>query len=290
MNTNPLDLSNVEKILGFARNEDTSTDGLIALFSQITFALLFVVLMANLLFMAQAKEEVKVAKGMIGVLQGKYDEISKTPQGRQYKLREKALINLQKQQLINALDRIEASDRVKYGLSAFKRKNADGEIYYVMDDILSEGQVINKQFKDACVNTKNDLHDQRRMRESWRFRILGMEGMSLSDTPVEPAITKHPEIVTKGNSVWLLNEIDKSVQKIYTECCEMQRVAIAKLQKYYQDHTEKLSGTEVHKLVKSYASASVDMKDMIIREIRDKLYEHAKLVFTEQGIPLLNEV
>lgn len=280
----------VINFLGIEEGEENSTDTQIAMFSQITFALFFVVLMANLIFMAKAKEEVRVAKGMIGVIMHKYEEVANSDEGEQYKLREMALIDLQKQILLNALDKVETSDRFLYGLKIFTKKLPDGQIEYLLGDVLLNEKITNIGFKSACNAAKKDLPDHNKMCESWMLRVLSMQGMSIDSTSVDPAITKNPEILVSSNTKWLVEEIDKRVLKIYSECCDMQRAAVASLKGFYFNNTHLIKDKDISKLVKKYVGSPVEDKPMIIKEIKSKLHEYAKSKFISQEVALLNDV
>jgi len=95
----------LQKLFSADSQEDISTSHLMELLCQVALALLIIFVMANVLFMAKARADLDEAKGMIGLWQGKYIEISRTPAGEQFKLRHKALIELQRQKLINALEK-----------------------------------------------------------------------------------------------------------------------------------------------------------------------------------------
>jgi len=290
MNTESLQLKEgIARILKIEQRDEMTADELIALLCQVSLALLIIFVMANVLFMSRAKAEVDVAKGMVGFLQGKLEEISKTPAGEQYKLREEAMMNLQKQKLLKVLAEFEALQRIKYGLSTFTRKENGGTVY-LMDDLLSGTSIVNERFKNACGFIKKELPHRDALLKNWCTSVLLMEGMSLNDSPMEKTITSHPEVLTKDNEVWLLQEIDKRIKAIHEDSCTMQRNALAMMQKYYQDNTSALKGTEVYSLKMEYRTAPPERKAMLIREIQDRLYEHSKSVFEKQKVPLLNKV
>jgi len=295
MKSNILTIEHLNKFLIAESHDDISTSQLMELLCQIALALLIVFVMANVMFTAKAKADLDEAKGMIGLWQGKYLEISKTPAGKQYKLRHKALIELQKQKLINALEKIEVDESKKYGLLEFGEIKEDGNIKFVTKDILSGTKVVNTRFIEVCVLAKKRLPYKTNIRREWLSRILLMEGMQLSISTGEVSQRKDlesfmNEIITKENESWLFQEINSRIENLYVNCLSLQRNALAQLQSYFKENPEALKGISVYELVKKYTSISSEEQSRLIRQISEELYQYAKLVFDKQGVPLLNEV
>ena len=193
MKSDAYTLQSLQKLLAADSLEDISTSNLMELLCQIALALLIIFVMANVLFTAKAKADLDEAKGMIGLWQGKYIEISKTPAGEQYKLRHKALIELQRQKLINALEKIEVDESKKYGLLEFGQIKEDGSIEFVTKDVLSGTKVVNTRFIEVCVLAKKTLPYKTNIRQEWLSRILLMESMQLSTSTGEVSQRKFYE-------------------------------------------------------------------------------------------------
>ena len=284
------ELEQIGKLFGLKESDEISTSAIYELLCQIALALLIIFVMAYVLFMARAKMEVEVAKAMLGVLQGKHDEITSTPEGQQYIKREDALIELQRQKLLLALEKIESAERISFGIIPFTRRNSSGDTEYLLDDILSGGNVVNKRFKKACIMAKETLPDRGRMENEWLLRISLINGLCMNDTSVEQSIISNPEIITKNNSEWLLTEIDARVTALHADCCDMQRMAVSHLVEYLQDHTDLLMKTKLSHQLDQALSAPLEDRIRPLSEFSRELYRYIKLLFEEQEVPLLNEV
>lgn len=284
------ELKQIAKILGLNPQEELSTDEIISWLSQVTLVLLIVFIIANFLFAERAKLEIEAVKGQLGVLQGKYDYISKTPKGEISNNLEQALMDLQKQKLLLALEEIVFDIRNSFGLSHFGTTNAEGEKEYLLSDILSQGKVINERFKRGCILAKQALSDQKRMRGDLLSRVLVKRGMVLSDSPIEESIVPNPEKVTRENAGWLLSEISNRVKAIYTDCCIMQKTALACLMEYYQDHIDILMDSQLSEQLDQALAASEQERIGRISEFSREFYRHVKSLFDKQDVPLLSDV
>ena len=271
------------------RSNEMTIDEVISVLTQITLALLIVFVMANVLFIGRAKAEVKFARQKVIDMGIKIKNLDPSTV-EQYEGKRDALIELQRQRLLLALERIEAADRDVYGPGVFTTIDGEGKKAYIMDNVLSSGDVVNEMFKQACITAKNDLPSLEAKKENWRKRTLLLAGMRLRGAVTEDVVVDNPEIVSSSNAVWLMREIDAKLDSLYADCCDMQKKAIAYLQKHYQNNTEVLNGTEVYSLVRKFLDAAPEDRNSLIEQIRDKLYEHSKSVFEKSGVPLLNEV
>lgn len=284
------ELKQIAKILGLNPQEELSTDEIISWLSQVTLVLLIVFIIANFLFAERAKLEIEAVKGQLGVLQGKYDYISKTPKGEISNNLEQALMDLQKQKLLLALEEIVFDIRNSFGLSHFGTTNAEGEKEYLLSDILSQGKVINERFKRGCILAKQALSDQKQMQRDLLSRVLLKEGMVLSDSSIEESIAQNPERVTTENAEWLFNEIGNRVKAISVDCCIMQRTALAYLMEYYQDHIDVLMNTELGRQLDQALEAPEQERISRISEFNRGLYKYVKSLFDKQNVPLLSDV
>lgn len=279
----------IEKLLGLqTEREDISTSEVGEIFSQITLPLLIIFIMIYVVFLGQAKAYIAAAKDGLGVLQGKFNDIIATPAGKQYEKRTEALVDLQRQKLLLALEKIENRERSDYGVSFFVLKDINGKTEYLMSDILSEGKVINERFKGYCILAKERISDQKKVRDQWLAAILLANGMKLSSSPVEESIVDHPEILNRENALWLMAEIERRVGTIYFDCCDMQSMAFAYLVEYYKSHTDLLGGTQLGKLADNLLLASDEEKARLASEFSRELYNYVKSLFESQGVPLLS--
>lgn len=268
--------------------QDISVDEILGWLLNISFALLFVFVIASLLFITEAEAELEAAKGQLGVLGAKYNYISRTEKGEIYKDLERALMDVQRQKLLLGLEQVLSDVRNSFGLTHFGTTNEKGEREYLLSDILSQGKVINERFKRGCVLADQALSDQKQMQQDLLRRVLLMKGMVLSRSSVEPSLVENPEIVSGVNAQWLLKQISSQVKAIYVDCCLMQKTALAYLMEH-QEHI--LMDADLNKqLEKILEEASEQEKLRRISEFGQRHYQHVKSLFDKQNVPLLDGV
>ena len=280
------DILNALQGKGGESGGEMTVDGVISIFCQVTLALLVLFIMASILFMAKAKMDVDEAKGKLVHYRERWEEIRSSKPGQQYELREKALIDLQRQKLLRELDRIDATCRNNLGLVIFLNTKTDGSVWYDVTNVLSKDKIVDKYFISGCNYANKFLNDEDAMRTEWLARVLVVAGMRMENGPESP-ITKDFARVTKENGQWLLEEIRRRIRSVHKDSCSLQNAAIAKLQKFYRKNPQKLEGSKVYTLIKEYTKAPADKQSMYVSQINEQLYLHAKLVFANQGVPLL---
>lgn len=278
----PKEVINLDEIFGWYLN--------------ITFAVLFVFIIANFLFKTELRDELREAKrGRISA-EAKLEDIKKTSVGEEYEKREKTLIELQKQQLILALNEIEKEDRAKFGLSAFSLTNEDGRIKFNIDGILSgdkifDNSLIKEHFIEGSKRAKQKLPYVEDLAENWRNRVLLRASKNLlGDGEVAQPISQNFETVEKKNLDWLVVEIKQRIEVLRADFCELQAAVVAKLYGYYFQNPKLLDGTETAGLLDKYFQADSEKKLLLVAEIEDKLYRQAKAVLEAQGVELLTGV
>jgi len=272
-----------------------SISELMELLCQIALALLIIFVMANVLFTAKARSELDEAKGMIGFWKARYKDIADTPAGEQYKLRYKALINLQKQKLLNAVDKIEASARREYDLTRLTKTQENGKLEFITEGILSADKIVDTRFVEACKLAKETVPYHDKICQEWLSRVSLMEGMRLTkpfdhSAGHENLETLINEVITKENEAWLFREINRRVEDICNDIHSLQRAVLAQLQSFLREKPQTLKGTKVYELVREYPSAPPKEQGRLIEQISKELYQYAKTVFATNGVPLLNEV
>lgn len=280
----------IARLLGKERSGPMSVEDIIALLCQISLAVLIIFVMANVLFMARAKAEVDEAKGLLPHYRDRWDEVRSTDVGKEYEKREQTLVELQREKLRNALDGVEKDERIKLALSILGRKRPDGSVWYAVESILSDIRVSDVHFKEGCMYAKQVLPDQDKMRQDWLSRVLLLAGMRLKEGSGKVLITQEPQIVEDTNEEWLVTEIRKRVQSLYSDSCVMQRAALACLINQYRKKPELLKGTDAFKLMDRYLLAPSGERGMLVSQINSELYRYAKSVFEQQGVPLLSGV
>jgi hypothetical protein len=276
------------------RTEDLSISQLMELLCQISLALLIIFIMADILNDNQMNVRLEEIQKEKEHWQNKYQEIANTTVGEQYELRQQAVIELQKQKLINALEKVEFESRRKYGLIYFSNINSDGGTEFYVEDILKGSKVINSKFIKACRLIKDEFQNKGRIQKEWLSEILDIEGMQMYEQNIHEADQDGQntscEIITKKNTEWLLHEIDYRANNLYIDCIQMQRAVLSHIQLNLRNHPETLKGTYVHSLVQKYLKATPQEQEYLIDVLCKELYKYAKSLLYNQGIPLLNEV
>lgn len=289
MKARTITAKNFQALLSRGSRQETTTSDIFELFLQISLVLLIIFIMMNMTFRAKAQAEVEEAKGLLTYYREKMEEIMTTEPGELYEEKEKALIELQKQKLINALDAVENQDRARLGLAMLCQTKEDGQTVFVVEGVLNGEQIIDHYFIEGCKFAKERLPFQNQMANDWLVRVLMLAGMRLTESS-NILITQNPGIVNKENEQWLKEEIGKKLSSLNAECCGLQRAVVAELQKFYRQNTALVKDTEVYGIIKRYPSATPKEQNELIHLITDGLYQHAKSVFEKQGVPLLDAV
>lgn len=289
MNPKNLTPNLIRKLSGSDGSVDGNMDHALALLCQVTLALLIVFVMMNVFFRSKMKAEVDEAKGKVAYYKERWDEVRSSEPGQEYEKKEKVLIELQRQKLIKELDKVEAEDRLKLGLSLFIKPNASGQPETVTINILKADKIVDAYFISGCQVAKEKLASQDQMKADWLFRTLSLAGMQLAEGQAQ-VITQSENIVTADNCQWLKAEIDKKIGGIYVDCCNLQRSVLTELQRYYRQNPDALKNTQVYSLIKRYPAATPEEQGELISLISDGLYQYVKSVFDTQGVPLLSEV
>lgn len=300
------ELKQIRKFLGGSPNDGSPSSGLstadiFEVLCQIALALLIIFMMANVIFMGRAETAIATAEDMIGFWHREYERVANTPEGKIDTERKEALIEVQKQKLIVALEKIEYGERLNFGISIFTKKNNKGETEYLMDDILSEGKIVNERFKKACILANETLPYRKKMKREWLDGIALNYGLVLSDSPVAESIVEHPEKIHKDNAVWLLGGVDKKGKKqpgeinsritsINADCRDMQGMAVAYLIEYYTDHTDALKSTKLDKQLDNSLSQPSEERVRLMSDFSKELLRYVKSLFKAQKIPLLSGV
>jgi hypothetical protein len=276
---------------GAASKKKISVDEILGWLLNISFALLIVFILASLLYSEDMEKLYNQAMNELGVLHGKYRKISETPRGEMFENFEKALMDVQREKLLLGLEQVMSNIRRDFGLSNFGRENEKGEQIYLLSDILFEGKVVNERFKNGCVLAKQAFSDQKQMEREIFSKVCLLNGMVLNDSSTDPSIADHPEVITKENNVWFLEQVSSKVKATYTDCCTMQKDALAYLMDFYQEHLDLLINADLRKQLEQVLDEKLDEEKMRrISEFSQRLYQHVKDLFDQQNVPLLVDV
>ncbi len=253
----------------------------------ISMALLIIFMMANLLFKQSLQEHLDGAKEKWWSLYVEGREIGDTPKITIYESRERALIELQKQKLLLALEKLERIERQELELHVFSKK-VNGNVVFNVEDVLSGEKVKNQRFISSCAHANKVLSSRKSMQRTWFHSVL----FSVGFVDSQEKQVEDNELISLDNKnrKWLFGEINKRVENLYVESCGLQRAVLAMLQRYYQKNPGVLRDTDVYKLVKRFPTASPEEQETLIPQIREELYQHSKQVFEKQNAPFLDDV
>jgi len=271
-------------------DEETGMTEALSNMVQITMAALMIFIMISVLFIAKSRAEVEELKGKLPYYVNSLEQIRNTEPGMAHTEREQALIEVQRQKLLRALDALESETRTKLALSVFARSNNDGSIDYAVDGVLVGDKVSDRHFIEGCKFASQNLPYHDRICQDWLTCVLLRSEMTLRDSPGNIIVGQTPQIVEEGNESWLKEEIRKRIDGLYKDTCSLQRAVLARLQSFYRSNQEALKGTEVYGLVTSYFSAKPEERSSMVSRISSELYRQAKSVFEQQGVPLLSGV
>ena len=296
MKTEGLTANKLANPKGSQPDQDISLDEMFGWYLNITFAVLFVFIIANFLFKVELKEEAKRVGDERDIAEWKWEEVENSEEGQQYVKREEALINLQKQELLNALDKVVAEDREVFGLSAFSSVSDGGKTSFNVNEILSGEKVfdnphVKKCFVDGSVLAKQKLPYLPELREDWLKRVLDKAKMHiLGKDEKHRTIADDSKVVEKTNQSWLFEEISKRTGTLYNDYCDFQAAVLTRLYRHYFNNPQLLDGTEIARLLNNYFKATPEVKNSLLKEIEEKLYQHAKTTLENQGVMVISGV
>jgi hypothetical protein len=280
--------------INIGQQNDISLDAIGNWFNQITTVLLIVFIIAFVLFAGAAQAAIKDAEAKTEFWYGQFSDINDTTVGKEVQKRNNALIDLQKEKLRVALEKVEIQERTDFGISIFAPRDANGKINYRMNEVLSGSKVISELFKDSCIRAKESLSDQKLRRQEWYERVLQIAALQNSDSSSEEQAVDKPQELTPGNAEWLIIEIQTRTEAVYIECLDIQSKAVSYLSDYYSKHTGELSGLLEglnEQLIKAVSPDTPDgEKQGLISSFSSELQRQIKSLFEKQGVPLLSSI
>jgi len=279
-------------------NPENEIDKLLALFAQISIALLMIFIIAVVLFRANVQTELERAKKLANYYRKRSIAVENTDKGRAFAEKEKALIKLQKQKLIKALDEVERKDRRKLAL---KRLSKADDSNYSVENIFSEGKVvqnplIREPFINGCEFAKNNLPYKSEIRSDWLTRTLLIANMRLKKQEELTSISENFPIVTEENEKWLMMEVRRRVDQLANDYIDMQHKLFAYLYRYYRGNPNQLDTTPAGKrcldLIEkfSFEDMSSSESDFAFSQLDNGIKQHVVISLEKQGVSLLNVV
>lgn len=263
--------SEIAAILDRRYRDEMDVDEILGLMLQISFALLMVFVIAYYLFRAKVGVEMEEVKQH-------YD---------------KPLIEKQRQILLNALDKVEGEERNRLGLNVFSSLDEKGDMCFDLEGLLENGKIsgnpiVRNHFIDGCRLAREKLPFEEKLSSEWFASVISAADLENSSGALSRG--RKLDSLTENNRIWIRESIRKRIKATHEDTVKMQRLALSLQQAYYRQNPEAIKDSEISDLVKRYAVASPEEKENLIILISDKLYQHAKKVFEDQGVRLLNDI
>lgn len=258
-------------ILDRRYRDEIGVDEVLGLMLQISFALLMVFIIAYYLYRSNVGVELEEVKQHF----------------------DKPLIEKQRQILLNALDKTDAGERNRLGLSIFTSTDENGNLLFKLEGLLENGRItenpiVRDSFVNGCRLAREKLPFRDQFENEWFDSVISEA--DLKNKSGATSKSRNLENLTADNKIWLKENIGKRIKAVSEDSVKLQRLALSQQQSYYRQHPETLNDPEISNLIKKYSAASPEEKEDLISLLRDKLYQHAKKVFEEQGVPLLNDI
>lgn len=279
----------LSEILGH-QQDDAGVGEMLELLSQITLAVLIVFIIAAIMYKNNAMEDAQAAKDAAIKMSNELNTARTSETGTMQKELDKDLVQIQREKLLNAIDKVEAEDRERIGLATFARKDPNGSLSFAVDGILvkdkiTDNPIVRDRFVNGCKFAKERIPYEDNMRRDWLTRVLLMSGLRLSDDSND----KSASILATENEQWLYTEIRVRVKAVCTDSRNLQRAVLASLIRFYIDDTEQLKDTPVYKLVKTYNSAKPEEREALANRVVTELYDHVRSVLEAQA-PLMSGI
>ena len=201
------DCNALKRLLGRDAPSRATADDLQGLLLQVVFALLMVFMIAYFIFVESSRRE-----------------------------RAEEIIEVNRQKLILAMEKVAEDHRVKYGLNALMTQGTDGRRSFDADEHVKEGRIelapaAKTAFAAGSAAACVDYRDVAALAESWKSDVLAEAKLadgSLSD----------------DERAWLDEEIARTVEEIRLDARGVQRALAARLQRHWIENPSELDGID----------------------------------------------
>lgn len=227
------DLKALDRLVGRRATPRATADDLQVLLLQVVFALLMVFIIAYFLFVEKEKRD-----------------------------RVEEVMDLNRQKLTLALDKVTEDHRVRYGLNALMTQGTDGKRTFEPDAHVKGGRLdlapaAKTAFSAGSVSAFADYRDTSALAASWRAATLAEA--KLNETALDDALRE-----------WLAHAVETEVENVRLDARGVQRALAARLQRQWVEHPETL---------KDVTDAGALADELKARSLR--------LVADETGAPVL---
>ena len=197
------DRAALKRLLGSEGSRGATTDDLQGLLLQVVFALLMVFMIAYFIFVETSRKE-----------------------------RAEEIIEVNRQKLILAIDKVAEDHRVKYGLNALMTQGTDGRRSFDADEHMKGGRIelapaAKAAFASGSAAAFSDYRDTAALATTWKSAVL-------EEAKLEEAA------LTDDEKTWLGDEVARSVEEIRLDARGVQRALAARLQRQWIENPSAL--------------------------------------------------
>ena len=197
------DRAALKRLLGGDASRRATTDDLQGLLLQVVFALLMVFMIAYFIFVEMSRKE-----------------------------RAEEILEVNRQKLVLALEKVAEGHRVKYGLNALMTQGTDGRRSFDADEHVKGGRIelapaAKAAFASGSAAACADYRDSAALAVAWKSAVL-------NEAKLEEAA------LTADEKTWLDDEIARSVEDVRLDARGVQRALAARLQRQWIENPSAL--------------------------------------------------
>ena len=197
------DRAALKRLLGGDASRRATTDDLQGLLLQVVFALLMVFMIAYFIFVETSRKE-----------------------------RAEEILEVNRQKLVLALEKVAEDHRVKYGLNALMTQGTDGRRSFDADEHVKGGRIelapaAKTAFASGSAAACADYRDSAALSVAWKSAVL-------NEAKLEEAA------LTADEKTWLDDEIARSVEEVRLDARGVQRALAARLQRQWIENPSAL--------------------------------------------------
>ena len=197
------DRAALKRLLGGDASRRATTDDLQGLLLQVVFALLMVFMIAYFIFVEMSRKE-----------------------------RAEEILEVNRQKLVLALEKVAEDHRVKYGLNALMTQGTDGRRSFDADEHVKGGRIelapaAKTAFASGSAAACADYRDSAALSVAWKSAVL-------NEAKLEEAA------LTDDEKTWLDDEIARSVEEVRLDARGVQRALAARLQRQWIENPSAL--------------------------------------------------
>ena len=197
------DRAALKRLLGGDASRRATTDDLQGLLLQVVFALLMVFMIAYFIFVEMSRKE-----------------------------RAEEILEVNRQKLVLALEKVAEDHRVKYGLNALMTQGTDGRRSFDADEHVKSGRIelapaAKTAFASGSAAACADYRDSAALAVAWKSAVLNEA--KLEETAL-----------TDDEKTWLDDEIARSVEEVRLDARGVQRALAARLQRQWIENPSAL--------------------------------------------------